>query len=263
MDEELKAQIDQAAVLLIRAKHVVALTGAGVSVESGIRPYRGPGGLWTERGEPPMDGYQRFMADPEKWWEERLNASNGGEFAKRLSAEPNPSHYALAELEALGVLKFLITQNTDNLHRKAGSKNLAEIHGNGTLLRCTSCLARFDRSTFQIKEVPPKCPSCGGVVKSDGVMFGEPIPRDVLARCFREVSQCDCMLVAGTSAVVYPAASFPQSVRDEGNPVIEVNPYDTARSGMCDIVLRGQSGVILPMLVNAVKGKLGQQHKPS
>ncbi len=257
--DELKVRVDEAARFLCKAKHAVGLTGAGVSVESGIRPYRGPGGLWTERGEPPMDGYQRFLADPKGWWEMRLAQSSGdraNEMARRLEANPNPGHYALAELEALGVLKCLITQNTDNLHRKAGSRNLVEIHGNGTLLRCISCNARFSRDAFQVTEVPPRCPECGGLVKSDGVMFGEPIPSDVLAKCQRETAQCDCMLIAGTSAVVYPAAAFPISAKGRGAPLIEVNLYETALSNLCDVVIREQSGKVLPLLVAAVKEKL-------
>ena len=259
MTEELEVKLDKATSLLVAANYVVGLTGAGVSVESGLSTYRGPGGLWTRYGEPPMDRYQRFLKDPKGWWEERRQPRSDERskaMTKRLNAKPNPSHYALVELETLGILKALITQNTDNLHRRAGSKNLLEIHGNGTLMRCISCNARFHREKFEIKEIPPKCPNCGGIVKSDGVMFGEPIPTDVLERCQIEVARCDLMLIAGTSAVVYPTASFPMLARENGATLIEVNPYATTLSNVCDVVLQGPSGKILPFLVEKIKEKV-------
>jgi NAD-dependent deacetylase len=234
-------------------------------VESGIRPYRGPGGIWTEHGEPPLDGYQKFISDPKKWWEKRLGKPVKGRedvlakrMAKRLEANPNPGHYALAELEAIGVLQALITQNVDNLHLRSGSTNVFEIHGNATKLRCISCNARFSREEFQIHELPPQCPRCSGIVKSDGVMFGEPIPSDVLERCQRVVRQCDCMLVAGTSALVYPTASFPRMAKENGATVIEVNVYETVLTPFCDVVLQGPSGRILPALVTRVKQRMNR-----
>src|SRR6478672_5656356 len=142
--DELEA-IEAAAECMARAHYVVALTGAGLSVESGIPPFRGPGGLWTKHGEPPMNGFQRFLADPRRAWEERLNPTGPmRELWEALGeARPNPGHLALAELEDLGVLRALITQNVDNLHRLAGSRRLLEIHGNATLIRCLGCVERF------------------------------------------------------------------------------------------------------------------------
>src|SRR5690242_5251714 len=132
-------QIRQAAEMMLAAGYVIALTGAGMSVESGIPPFRGPGGLWTKYGEPPMNGFQRFMADPKKAWEERLSKRNDELFKPLTVAKPNAGHIAFAELERLGVLRFMITQNIDDLHRQAGQKALAEIHGNWTLIRCLDC----------------------------------------------------------------------------------------------------------------------------
>jgi NAD-dependent deacetylase len=150
--EELRWNIEHAAELMLGAKHLVALTGAGVSVESGIRPFRGPGGLWTEHGEPPMDGYQRFLADPKREWERMLKREGylRGMYEAFETAKPNPGHYALADLERIGVLKYLITQNVDNFHRASGNKNVAEIHGNFLLLRCIDCGSRYNR-----EEIPP------------------------------------------------------------------------------------------------------------
>src|SRR5271166_6819290 len=178
-DEEIR----EAADAILAARYAIALTGAGMSVESGIPPFRGPGGLWTKYSEPPMNGFQRFMADPKKAWEERLSKRNDELYKPLTVAKPNPGHLALAELEQLGVLKFVITQNVDDLHRQAGQKALAEIHGNWKLMRCLDCVARFSAEEISLEVLPPVCPKCGGMVKNDTVSFGEPIPMDVLMRC--------------------------------------------------------------------------------
>src|SRR5881398_287401 len=137
--------LDAAAECISRARYVVALTGAGLSVESGIPPFRGPGGLWTTYGEPPMDGYQRFLQDPKKAWEERLAPTGASQEMRETIARaaPNLGHAAFVKLEEMEVLRWLITQNVDNLHRRAGSRNVLEIHGNSTLVRCLNCTARF------------------------------------------------------------------------------------------------------------------------
>ncbi len=253
----MESDIERAGRLMLASKHVVGLTGAGVSVESNIRPFRGPGGLWTEYGEPPMDGYQRFLANPKEDWEQRL--SRGGyrrELYEALEvAKPNPAHYALAELEELGVLKYLITQNVDNLHRAAGSKEVAEIHGNFSKLRCIQCGSRYEREEISLEALPPHCPRCNGVIKSDGVMFGEPIPSDILRICEEETSKSDCMLLVGTSAFVYPAAGFPQEVKRRGGALIEVDPYETGITPFCDVSIRGKAGEMLPRIVDYIKVK--------
>lgn len=245
----------RAARMLLSARYVMALTGAGISVESGIPPFRGPGGLWTKYGEPPMDGYQRFLKDPKKAWQERLSPQGPSkEIWDTLGvAEPNPGHYAFVELETMGILRCLITQNVDNLHRRAGSKNLVEIHGNYTLIRCIACHARFPAAEVSLHSLPPRCPKCDGILKSDTVSFGEPIPSDALEQCFSATQLCDCMIVAGTSATVYPAASFPLAVREKGGTLIEVNLYESELTPLCTISLRGPSGQVLQQLVQAVK----------
>ena len=243
--------LDRAAEILVRARHVVALTGAGMSVESGIPPFRGPGGLWTKHGEPPMNGYQRFLADPAAAWRDRLSPSGPmRELWDTLqAAQPNPGHYALAQLETLGLLRCLITQNVDNLHRAAGSVRVAEIHGNAFLVRCIACTARFPREAISVEALPPRCPECGGIMKSDTVSFGEPIPTDVLAECMDQAEQCDCMIVAGTSATVYPAAQFPLDVRGRGGALIEINLYESELTPACSLSLRGPAATVLPQLV--------------
>src|SRR6058998_2626897 len=232
--------LERAAQCLARARYVIALTGAGLSVESGIPPFRGPGGLWTKHGEPPMDGYQRFLKDPRRAWEERLNPAG-----------------PMRELwEALGVLKCTITQNVDNLHRAAGSERLLEIHGNATLIRCIECIARYPRESIDFAELPPRCPRCRGILKSDTVSFGEPIPPDVLDQCFEEAELADCMIVAGTSATVYPAAQFPITIHQRGGDLLEVNPYESEITALCRHALRGPAGEILPPLVERLRARL-------
>ncbi|MBW1710514.1 MAG: hypothetical protein JRG97_12885 [Deltaproteobacteria bacterium] len=257
MIEKEDKSLIEAAEIISQAGYVVALTGAGMSVESKIPPFRGPGGIWTKYGEPPMDGYQRFMADPKKAWEETLNPKGPMvELRSALEAAvPNPGHVALAELEKEGTLKALITQNIDNLHYAAGSANVLEIHGNATLVRCLNCNSRHKREEVSFEELPPKCPQCAGILKSDTVFFGEPIPTDVLQGCQEESSKCDCMLVIGTSAMVYPAAAFPQHILRQGYPVIEINLYESELTPRCLISLRGRSGEILPKLVEIIKEK--------
>ena len=252
--------IEEAAALLARSRHVVALAGAGMSKESGIPTFRGEGGLWTVNGEPPMNQYQTFAADPARWWQRRLEEPAGA-FANAIdAAQPNAGHYALAELEALGVLAHLIAQNVDDLHRRAGQRSLTEIHGNRHWLRCMMCGMRWPRAEFPVDPaaLPPRCPveSCEGVVKSDTVMFGEPIPPHTLQRCAEETWATDCFLTVGTSAVVYPAAQYPADAVRRGVPLIEVNPEQTALTDLATIVVRAPSGEALPAIVRAVRRHL-------
>jgi len=252
LGEETLQAIRDAARMIVDSSYVTCLTGAGISVESGIRPFRGPGGLWTERGEPPMDGYQRFIRDPKAYWERRMK--DAGEFGiSIMGAKPNLGHLALAELERMGVLRWLITQNIDNLHLAAGSRNVLEIHGNSTFLRCLECSSKWPVAEFRLEDIPPRCPECDGIVKSDTVMFGEPIPATVLARCFEEAGRSDCMMVAGTSATVTPAANLPVMVKRSGGKLAEFNIRSSEISYICDANVYAPSGESLPVLVEEIK----------
>jgi NAD-dependent deacetylase len=247
--------IDRATEIVARSRYLVALVGAGMSVESGIPPFRGTGGLWTKYGEPDMRGYERFRQDPKAWWIARLTEPRRPEMSGWETARPNPGHYALVDLEKIGVLKYIITQNVDNLHKEAGSVNVAEIHGNRTLMRCADCHKRFPQGAFSLalEDLPPLCPVCGGVVKGDGVAFGEPIPPDVLAICQREALRADCMILLGTSAVVYPAAAFPILAKQRGAQLIEVNTEGSALTHLCDVVIPGPTGEVLPVLLQRLR----------
>ena len=259
LTDELSLLLDQAAAVVLRSKHVVALAGAGLSVESGIPPYRGPGGLWTKYGELANLSYREFVQDPEEWWEARFrNEDRPGDPVYEMKvaldqAQPNPGHHALVEMERLGLLQSVITQNVDNLHREAGSRSLLEIHGNRTQLRCTGCEARQPRDGYHFDSLPPICTHCGGVIKMDTVMFGEPIPEDVLLACRAEAETCDCMLLVGTSGTVNPAARLPLVAKELGAVLIEINPEETGLTLWSDIALGGPSGELLPMLLERVK----------
>jgi NAD-dependent deacetylase len=246
--------VHEAAQRIAAARYCTALVGAGISKESGIPTFRGEGGRWTRQGEPPMNGYQLFLEDPRGWWLERLaQQRNPPDFARAINdALPNPGHHALAELERRGLLKHLITQNVDSLHIDAGSTAITEIHGNRRKLRCIACGRRGPARDFSEEEVPPTCDRCGGIVKSDTVMFGEPIPRPFLDTCYDETGRSDLMLVIGTSATVYPAADFPMQVLRRGGAIIEVNVDETPFTPYAAVTLRGPSGQLLPRVVEAL-----------
>jgi NAD-dependent deacetylase len=200
-----------------------------------------------------MDGYQRFLRDPRAAWEEHLKpraawARELGRAVRR--ARPNAGHLALAELERRGLLAALITQNVDDLHRRAGHVRVLEIHGNHRLLRCIGCHARFEPGAVAVdpEALPPRCPACGDLVKGDVVQFGEPIPPDVLRACYAEVEQTDCMLVVGTSATVYPAAELPLEVLRRGGSLIELNPEPSELTPVAKVSLRGSAATVLGRL---------------
>ncbi|MCS7140156.1 MAG: NAD-dependent deacylase [Candidatus Nezhaarchaeota archaeon] len=262
--------ISRVAETLVKSNYAVALTGAGVSTESGIPDFRGPSGIWTKDPEAERRAYEAyglFLRDPKRFWEELL--SRPPLLANLEKASPNPSHFALAELENLGILKCIITQNIDGLHEKAGSKSIIEFHGSAFKLRCINCGARYPRSSFDLLalrdrgQLPPLCKSCGGILKPDVVYFTEPIPRDVIIQSLEEVRKCDVMLVCGTSLVVYPAAELPRIAKRKIPPavIIEVNldPTPITLEGISDYFLQGKTGEILPRIVHEVKARLRVQ----
>lgn len=261
--------IQKAAEHLLKSQHAIALTGAGSSTESGIKDFRGPDGVWTKNPEAERKAYEayaRFQANPKQFWKETLaGASLMGNLEDAL---PNPGHYALVELEKMGILKCVVTQNIDNLHQKAGNKRVLDYHGNISLLRCFSCDTRYDRTEYDLEhlakedQLPPLCKKCNGVLKSDVVYFQEAIPADVAQESQEEASKCDLMLICGTSAVVYPFAYLPRMARQrrQGKQtiIIEVNadPTPLTAEGISDYLIQGKTGTILPKLVKAVKKEL-------
>ena len=252
----MKDLIKRAARDLVESKYAIALTGAGMSTESGIPDFRGPKGIWTTNKEAEAKAYQRyelFLNNPRAYWEEMLGVQGTyGTFYEEIrQAKPNPGHYALAELEALGILKCVITQNIDGLHKKARNKRVLEYHGSVHVLRCISCGSRLAREEVSLDELPPLC-QCGAALKYDVVHFTEPIPSDVMEESEKEASRCDLMLICGTSAVVYPFASLPRMARfHSGNvKIIEINadPTPLTHEGISDYLIQGKTGAVLPRI---------------
>lgn len=245
-----------AADLLVTSRYAVVMTGAGMSVESGIPTFRGDDGLWARFGGPDHDQYQRFLADPPAYWKRELERSVEPyvvELRKTVAAAgPNDGHRALARLEALGVVRAVITQNIDGLHQSAGSKQVLELHGSRYKMRCVDCGDRTPREDLFLSRAPSPCVRCGGRVKFDSVLFGEPIPRPVLEEARAETDRADCVLVVGTSATVRPAGGLPRIARSNGARLIEVNPNRTGITSLCDVAICGTAAAALPLLADAV-----------
>jgi NAD-dependent deacetylase len=242
--------IDLPAELIDRlraARRIVAFTGAGISAESGLSTFRDKQtGLWAKYRPEDLATPQAFQRNPRmvwEWYEWRRGVA--------AAAEPNPGHYALAQIEAALPGFFLATQNVDGLHARAGSCNVVELHGN---IRRTIC---FDRnhpadSWAEVEEPPPRCPQCGSPLRPDVVWFGEPLRGDALARAQEAATQCDLFLSVGTSTMVYPAAELPFIARSNDATVFEINPDATPVSTLADFVLREKAGVALPAIAKAM-----------
>lgn len=246
-------EIERAAALLAAAHHGVALTGAGVSAESGIPTFRGEGGLWTQYDPVKVASIESFLADPAAYW---TVARERGRAA--LVAKPNPGHVALADLEAAGRLVGVVTQNTDGLHQAAGSKHVVELHGSGRTVECLTCGRLEPRADVQARldtEMPPRCRHCGGsVLKPTVVLFGEPMPAVAVEQAFDLASAADVMLVAGSSLVVFPAAEVPLVALRSGAKLIVVNAEPTPIDRLVEVVIRGRSGEVLPEIVRLTNG---------
>jgi NAD-dependent deacetylase len=240
----MESAFEQVASLILHRQPCVALTGAGISAESGIPTFRSKGGLWDKFDPSVYASIEVFRQDPSKYWSIR------GEFIRNYDAyQPNPGHLALAELENMGLLRHVITQNIDGLHRKAGSRSVTEIHGSLREILCVRC-GREYRAPDIPEGLPPLC-GCGGVLKPNTVLFGEALPPQALETAWREAGACRVMLVIGTSAVVQPAASLPYVAKDHGATVVEIN-IERAFSG-ADCFLEGQAGAAMPKLVAEIK----------
>jgi NAD-dependent deacetylase len=243
---ELDAITRQVAELIKSHQPCVALTGAGVSAESGIPTFRSKGGLWETFDPAVYASIDVFRQDPSKYWSIR------GEFIRNYDRyRPNPGHLALAELERLGLLHQVITQNIDGLHRKAGSRDVIELHGSLREIFCVKCHREY-HAPHVPEGMPPRC-ECGGVLKPNTVLFGESLPRDALETAWRAAQSCRVMLVIGTSAVVQPAASLPHVAKEGGAAVIEINVEQAFSEA--DWFLEGKSGEVLPWIVAHITGQ--------
>ena len=243
----MQSQVMTVAELISRADQVVALTGAGLSVDSGIPAFRGSQGLWERYDPMEFASIEAFQADPARVWGMLLELDG-----LVRGARPNPAHEALARLEGLGRLQAVVTQNIDGLHQAAGSRHVIEFHGNGRRLRCLSCGRQLGRAEVLFDPLPPRC-ACGGLVKPDIVFFGEPIPERAAMTAFTLASSCQVMLVVATSAVVAPASHLPLLAKGGGATVVEINLEPTALSQrISDHVIHQSASLVLPLIADAV-----------
>ncbi len=235
------------AAVLRRYRRIVALTGAGISVESGIPDFRSPGGLW-ERFDPMEYAHiQAFRRNPAKVWTLLQEMD-----AVITAARPNPAHYALAELEARGLLLGIITQNVDNLHQAAGSRRVVEYHGNAQRFVCDTCRGVHPRESLDFSQTPLYC-LCGGLIRPDVVFFGEAIPPAAQAEADELAKACDLLLVIGTSGEVAPASYLPYTAKEHGAVIVENNLEPTSLThNLTDHFLPGPAGKLWPRVLAAM-----------
>jgi NAD-dependent deacetylase len=256
------ASIGRLAALFAEAQRPVVFTGAGASTESGIPDFRSPGGVW-DRYDPAEMTWQNFIgsvAGRRRYWEIGRSV-----YPVIRGAVPNAAHLAIAELHRLGRLDCCITQNVDDLHRKAGLPDEAviELHGNATRARCLDCGAAYSRDEVHDwlargADVPA-CPRCAGVVKPHTVLFGEAMPRAAMAEAERRARACDLFVVVGSSLVVYPAAYMPAHARAAGATLVIVNLEPTAHDARADLVIRGRAGAVMAAVLAQVRERLAEK----
>jgi NAD-dependent deacetylase len=237
--------IDAAAEMILNAKRVCAFTGAGISVESGIPPFRGVDGLWTKYN-PMFLEIDYFLQNTRDSW--KLIKEVFYDFI--LQAEPNEAHFALARLEKNGVVRAVITQNIDNLHQKAGSRNVYEFHGTAGQMVCLDCKKRFEVSEINLDKLPPECPNCVvGTIKPDFIFFGEAIPEDAYTKSFQETQLSDVFLIIGTTGEIMPASIIPRIAHQNGARIIEINTGQSSfTKDITSVFIEGRATDVLKKL---------------
>ncbi|MBS1272454.1 MAG: NAD-dependent protein deacylase [Candidatus Marinimicrobia bacterium] len=228
-----------------KASHIVALTGAGISAESGIPTFRGEEGLWKIMRPEELANFDAFMENPDRvseWYEHRREIID--------NVEPNPGHKALASMQEEFDYVTIITQNVDGLHQRAGSENVIELHGNIYRNYCVDCKKRYDYNNLRPSEGAPICDECGGYIRPDVVWFGESLPMAAVNEAEQHAASADVMFSIGTSGVVYPAAGLPRMAKSHDAYLVEINPEHTDISLIADETIRMKSGIALPELLN-------------
>jgi len=256
-EPELDALAEQVADLIINAKKLVVFSGAGISTESGIPDFRSPGGIWS-RFDPDDFTYQKFISDPES---RRKQWRMLGEGHLTTDARPNAAHYAIAELDKMGRLDCVITQNVDNLHQKAGvpDDRVFELHGNLQRAVCLGCGRVYPFEQIKLRldqgEEIPDCEDCHGMLKPTAVFFGEQLPYEVLTEAGNRSSGCDLFIVVGSTLVVYPAAYMPVYAVQAGAGLVIINLSSTPMDGEATVLIQAKAGEAMSRIVDKVKDK--------
>ncbi|MBD3191778.1 MAG: NAD-dependent protein deacylase [Candidatus Heimdallarchaeota archaeon] len=240
--------IDKAIKIIQQAKRVTAFTGAGISVESGIPPFRGDNGLWNKY-HPIFLDIRYFKSHPLESW--KLIKEIFYDFFGK--AKPNQAHFGLAEMEERGYLSAIITQNIDNLHQKAGSQRVYEFHGNSRDLVCTNCSNKEPVKEYHLENLPPKCPKCPGILRPDFVFFGEPIPELARSKSYRETRISDVFILIGTTGEIMPASQIPIIAKINGVTIIEINIKNSNYTNtITDVFLQGKATKVVDQLVKSL-----------
>jgi NAD-dependent deacetylase len=252
-------QIEQVAGLILNAKRIVIFVGAGLSTESGIPDFRSPGGVW-DKYDPEDFYFQNFLsseASREKYWQMATEM-----YEAMRDAKPNQAHLAVAELEKLGKLDCLITQNIDGLHFKAGNspEKVLELHGTAMFVTCLSCNKRYERDAIQGRiakgEKAPRCDECAGLLKPATISFGQSMPERETREAYERSATCDLFIVIGSSLVVQPAANMPVVAHRNGAKLVIVNRDETACDDIADIMIRDQAGSVMSSVLEGVRKAL-------
>jgi len=240
MESLIKAAIDS----IKKSKYTIAFTGAGISVESGIPPFRGEHGLWNKYNPEVLDlGY--YLENQEKCWH-YIREIFYDFFA---DAKANSAHVILAKMEKNGLLNAIVTQNIDNLHQEAGSKTVYEFHGNSKKLKCLKCEKTYSAGEFDFQNIPPKCVNDGEILKPDFIFFGEGIPPEAYSNSFAAAEKADVCLIIGSTGEVMPASQVPRTAKQNGATIIEINPEESLFTNqLTDIHLKGKAGDVLTEL---------------
>lgn len=253
--EDMEYLIDRAAELVVASHRIVVFTGAGVSTESGIPDFRSPGGIWS-RYDPDDFTIQKFLAESRA---RKLHWKMFKESKLIADAEPNAAHYAVAELERMGKLDCVVTQNVDNLHQKAGNspEKVYELHGNMQWVKCLSCGRRYTMAEVMQRvergaEDPP-CLDCQGILKPEGIFFGEPLPERELREATLHSRKADLCLVIGSTLVVYPAALMPRYAVEAGAKLVIVNLTSTPLDHYATVILQGKAGEMMTRVMEKVR----------
>lgn len=238
----------KAAEKILDSNYTACFTGAGISVESGIPPFRGANGLWSKY-DPNILDLEQFHADPKPSWKviKEIFYDFFGE------AKPNDAHKVLAKMEAEGLLNDIITQNIDNLHQEAGSKTVHEFHGNSQRLSCTKCDKTYEPEPQILQSLPPLC-DCGALLKPDFIFFGEMIPKDAMQASWQAAEQAEVFLLIGSTGEVYPASQVPVIAKQNGATIIEVNIGTSLFTNqITDILLLGKASEVMNKLYQTIQ----------